>query len=60
MDPKWIMIIAGTLVALLGVTGISGRQRKNQWLVRLLGDVGFRIFNVVIGVVFIVLAFVLF
>jgi hypothetical protein len=44
-----ITIIAGSVVLILGATGLVNRTRKGARLSRLLTDLGARLFYVVIG-----------
>lgn len=59
MTDQYWMILAGSLVALMGITGISNKTRRNQWMVRLLGPTGNRIAYIVLGLIFIGLSFIL-
>lgn len=60
METRLVMIIVGIVLILFTVSGLAQRQRKNQWLVNLLGETGFKLLNIIIGLVFIVLGIVLF
>jgi hypothetical protein len=51
-DQFWI-ILAGSLVALMGITGLSNKTRRNAWLLRLLGPTGNRLLYIVLGLAFV-------
>ena len=51
-----LIAIVGFIVILLGVFNIGTSARKNRIIVKLLGELGYRIFNVILGAVFMYLA----
>ena len=57
-DHFWV-ILAGSLVALMGITGISNKTRRGRWSLRMFGEIGNRIFYIIMGVAFIVLGLVI-
>jgi threonine/homoserine/homoserine lactone efflux protein len=52
---QWILIIAGSVIAVLGTTGLMTVVTRRKFVLRLLGDVGTRIFYTVLGILFVVL-----
>lgn len=48
------MLITGIILVVLGILGVGANQRKNRWLVQLIGNMGYRIFLAGIGVGFII------
>ena len=52
-----IFLVVGILTFILGLTGLSNKTRRGQRLVRILGEGGARALNIILGIVFIVLAF---
>lgn len=47
-------LITGIILVILGLLGIGANQRKNRWMIQLIGNIGYRIFLTGIGVGFIV------
>lgn len=60
MSDQYWMFIAGGIVVLMGLTGLSNKTRRNRWLMNILGSVGNRIFYIVMGLIFIGVGFFLF
>jgi len=52
-----IFLIVGIFTLILGLTGLSGKTRRGQRLVKILGEGGARVLNIIIGIAFIVAAF---
>lgn len=52
------MLITGILITILGIFGVGKNQRKNQWLIQFIGDIGYRIFLMAIGIFIIISVFV--
>ena len=52
-----LFLIAGSLTLLLGLSGLSSKTRRGQRLVKILGEGGARIMNIIIGIIIIVAAF---
>ena len=50
-----VYLVIGAIFILLGATGLASKSRRSQWLVRLLGDTGVRVFYAVLGIIFIIL-----
>lgn len=50
-------LVTGVILLILGFFGVGKNQRKNQWIVRLFGVTGYKIFLMSVGVLFIVLYF---
>ncbi|AIO19579.1 hypothetical protein KQ51_01705 [Candidatus Izimaplasma bacterium HR1] len=53
-----ITLVTGIIITILGILGVGKNQRKNQWLIQFIGDIGYRIFLMVIGIVIIVTSFI--
>jgi len=52
------MLIAGIIVTILGIFGIGKNHRKNQWVIKFIGDIGYRILLIVVGIIIIIDAFI--
>jgi len=52
------MLITGIIVTIMGVLGVGKNQRKNQWIIQFIGDIGYRIFLTAIGIFVIISAFI--
>ena len=52
-------VVVGVILVVLGILGIGKNQKKNRWLVQMIGDTGYRLFLILMGVVFLVLSFIL-
>ena len=57
MNSQVYLIIAASLVLILTWSGVMTRSRRGQRMVRLLGEMGTRIFYTVIAVGIIILSF---
>ena len=49
-----VELVVGIILVILGALGIGANQRKNRWLVQLLGNIGYRVLLMGIGVGFII------
>lgn len=54
-ESSWIYLAIGAVFILMSVTGLVEKSRRSQWLVRLIGTTGLKIFYIVLGIVFIIL-----
>jgi threonine/homoserine/homoserine lactone efflux protein len=54
-EDSWIYLVIGAVFILLSLTGLVEKSRRSQWLVRLIGSIGVKIFYIVLGIVFIIL-----
>ena len=52
-----ILLIVGILTLILGLTGLSNKTRRGQRLVKILGEGGARVLNIIVGITFIIAAF---
>jgi len=52
---SWVYLVVGAIFILMSFSGIIERSRRSQWLIRLIGVTGVKIFYIVLGIVFIIL-----
>ena len=52
-------LVVGSIVILLGVSGLSNKTRKGQRLVGLIGETGARAVNIIVGILLVLAAFFL-
>ena len=52
-----LYLVVGLILFTSGMTGISNKTKKGQRLANLIGENGARMLNILIGIVFIVVAF---
>lgn len=52
-----LFLIAGILILILGIAGLSSKTGRGQRLVNILGEGGARIVNILVGIGLIVAAF---
>ena len=60
MEERWIFVILGVVMLAFGVTNLSSLATRRRLLQKLLGETGTRIMYIILGIVFIGLAFIVY